>query len=530
MVGQTIGKYRIVSKLGRGGMGTVYRAIDQTLDREVAIKCLNPDLSDSETLKRFRTEALTLARLNHPNVAMLFELTEHEGDLLMVMEFLRGETYESLSQRSGPMPVDRSRDLIVQVLDALGHAHRAGVVHRDLKPANLMLTDAGITKVMDFGLARMLGTERLTVDGFMVGTPAYMAPEQVLSREIDGRADLYAVGVVFFRLLTSQLPFHAESGISMAHKQVHDLPTPVRRLRTELPPACEEIMARALAKAPEDRFQTAEEFREALDALGDSKSTSSIARPLPTASSHWPRPASMIVLAPEDPTIVMPSRRRRFPTGALFGVLLLAGIPASAFLIWNWRPARAGSELKAATLEPAPVPGSPSSSMTPPAPPVVAAAPDDSARKAAAPPPPRNPNVARDDSAAPATALPTISFAQVKLLVVGDKPHDRDVLVRFDADSLDLLEGANPVQMTRYRDIIGVFQSHSREPRWSEPDGTSVPIAKIGGRFGFFKGASDWVTVQTRSMFIPLHVPESEVSRMVDELEKRTGTKAIRAR
>src|ERR1051326_3678267 len=140
MVGQTIGKYRIVSKLGRGGMGTVYRAIDQTLDREVAIKCLNPDLSDSETLKRFRTEALTLARLNHPNVAMLFELTEHEGDLLMVMEFLRGETYESLSQRSGPMPVDRSRDLIVQVLDALGHAHRAGVVHRDLKPANLMLT------------------------------------------------------------------------------------------------------------------------------------------------------------------------------------------------------------------------------------------------------------------------------------------------------------------------------------------------------------------------------------------------------
>src|ERR1043166_9235902 len=101
------------------------------------------------------------------------------------------------------MPVDRSRDLIVQVLDALGHAHRAGVVHRDLKPANLMLTDAGITKVMDFGLARMLGTERLTVDGFMVGTPAYMAPEQVLSRELDARADLYAVGVVFFRLLTS---------------------------------------------------------------------------------------------------------------------------------------------------------------------------------------------------------------------------------------------------------------------------------------------------------------------------------------
>jgi hypothetical protein len=426
------------------------------------------------------------------------------------------------------MAVDRSRDLIVQVLDGLGHAHRAGIVHRDLKPANLMLTDAGMTKVMDFGLARMLGAERLTTDGFMVGTPAYMAPEQVLSREIDGRADLYAVGVVFFRLLTSQLPFHAESGISMAHKQVHDLPTPVRRLRTELPPVCEEIMARALAKSPEDRFQTAEEFREALEALGDSRSSSTIPRPLPTAaSSHWPRPASMIVLAPEDPTIVMPSRRRRFPAAAVVGAVLLAGIPMSAFVFWNWRPLRAASEVQAA-VAPAPVIPSPIPSAT--APSAVGSPPAAAAEQAAALPAPRNPPVARDESPAAAALFPTISFAQVKLLVVGDKPHDRDVLVRFDDDSLDLLEGANPVQVTRYRDIIGVFQSHSREPRWSEPDGTSVPIAKIGGRFGFLKSATDWVTVQTRSMFIPLHVPESEVSRLVGELEKRTGTKAVRAR
>ena len=268
MVGQTIGKYRVVARLGRGGMGTVYKAVDETLDREVAIKSLNSGLGDPEILKRFRSEALALARLNHPNIATLFELAEHNGELLMVMEFVRGETFEGLSQRLGPLPLDRAAQLCSQVLDALGHAHRAGVVHRDLKPANLMFTESGQTKVMDFGLARMAGTEHLTNDGFMVGTPAYMAPEQVMGGEIDGRADLYAMGVVLFRLLTAQLPFKAESGIAMVHKQLHDPPTPIRQLRTELPEICEEILGRALAKAQGDRFQTAEDFRAALVALG----------------------------------------------------------------------------------------------------------------------------------------------------------------------------------------------------------------------------------------------------------------------
>src|SRR6476661_8306808 len=244
MVGQTVGKYRIVSRLGRGGMGTVYKAVDETLDREVAIKSLNADLNDADLLKRFRAEAITLAKLNHPNIATLYELTEHDGQLLMVMEFVRGETFDKLSQREGPMPVGRAAQLCAQVLDALEHAHRAGIVHRDLKPANLMLTDAGLVKVMDFGLARMAGTEHLTNDGYMVGTPAYMSPEQVLGREIDGRADLYAMGVVLFRLLTAQLPFKADSGIAMVHHQLNDPPTPVRQLRSELPEACDSVITR----------------------------------------------------------------------------------------------------------------------------------------------------------------------------------------------------------------------------------------------------------------------------------------------
>ena len=264
MIGTTVGKYRIVDKLGRGGMGTVYRAVDETLDREVAIKVLNPDLSDPDVLKRFRAEAVTLARLNHQGIATLYELHRHDDELLMVMEFVRGETFHDLSERLGPVAPPQAAQLCVQVLDALAHAHRAGVVHRDLKPANLMVTEGGTVKVMDFGIARVLGTEHHTQSGYMMGTPAYMAPEQVLGREVDGRADLYAVGVVLYRLLAAQLPFEADTAIAMVQKQLSDAPTPVASIRPDLPEWCSDIVERALAKDPANRFQTAEEFRTAL--------------------------------------------------------------------------------------------------------------------------------------------------------------------------------------------------------------------------------------------------------------------------
>jgi serine/threonine protein kinase len=264
MIGKTVGKYRIVERLGRGGMGTVYKAIDETLDREVAIKVLNADLGDTEILKRFRAEAVTLARLNHPGIATLYELYRDDNDLLMVMEFVRGETVHELSERLGALAAPQAAHLAMQVLDALAHAHRAGVVHRDLKPANLMVTEMGIVKVMDFGIARVLGTEHFTQGGYMMGTPAYMAPEQVLGGEIDGRADLYAVGVVLYRLLSGRLPFSADTAIAMVQKQVNEPPTPITQFQPNLPPWCARVLNRALAKAPADRFQTADEFRTAL--------------------------------------------------------------------------------------------------------------------------------------------------------------------------------------------------------------------------------------------------------------------------
>ena len=547
MVGQTIGKYRVVSRLGRGGMGTVYKAVDETLDREVAIKCLNPDLGDPEILKRFRAEAIALARLNHPNIATLFELTEHHGELLMVMEFLRGETFDSLSQRLGPLPVDRAAQMCSQVLDALGHAHRAGIVHRDLKPANLMLTESGQTKVMDFGLARMAGTERLTNDGFMVGTPAYMAPEQVLGREIDGRADLYAIGVVLFRLLTGQLPFKAESGIAMVHRQLHDAPTPIRQLRMELPGVCEEILDRALEKVPKDRFQTAEDFRTALVELGAPLSgMTAFPSPPPFGSALLAADQMTLPITPspaaqpqptakpdEDSaaTLMIPSPRRgNMAATAVIGVLLLAGVP-TAVAIWRGRPHTAvasapGGSVLAPAVSPMPSAG-PAADVSPAKSDVPADGPSvpPETRVAKSAPPEAPPDVA----ALHRLSLPIVTFEKMKLLVLdGGKPRDRDTSLRFGAESLDILENGKPVQNEPYQDMIALFHSHSREPRWTTSEGASLPVARTGGRFSFLKGVPDWITIRTRRAFIPLQVPKEDLARVIAELESRTGTKIVR--
>src|SRR5437660_12048549 len=264
MVGRTIGKYRFVDVLGRGGMGTVYKAIDETLDREVAIKVLHPEVAESETVKRFRAEAVTVAKLNHPRIAHVYELTREGDNLLMVMEYVRGETFEKLSTRVGALPLDRAIGLCSQVLEALHHAHNVGIVHRDLKPANLMLGANGDVKVMDFGIARVIGTEHMTNDGLMMGTPAYMAPEQVRGQEVDQRTDVYSMAVVLYRLVTAQLPFKADTAVAMIQSQLNDPPTPSRRYRADLPEWLDRVLTCALAKSPADRYQTADQLREAL--------------------------------------------------------------------------------------------------------------------------------------------------------------------------------------------------------------------------------------------------------------------------
>jgi serine/threonine protein kinase len=441
MVGQNIGKYRVEDRVGRGGMGTVYRAIDETLHREVAIKVLNAELNDPEIAKRFRAEAITVARLSHPGIATIYELFQHDGQWLMVMEFVRGETLERLVERMGALSPQRAAELCMQSLAALAHAHSMGVVHRDLKPANLMITETGSVKIMDFGIARVAGTEHLTSAGYMMGTPAYMAPEQVMGHEIDARADLYAMGVVFYRLTTSRLPFKGESPFAMAQSQVNDLPTPVGLMRTDLPPWVEQIVARALAKAPELRFQSAVEFHEAfarcLAGLAMTTTSMSVAsaptavmttpaQPMPTGTI-----SSRFQTTPDAPTAYAAQPDMAAPTDSgavrraapippqpkstfnsampvVLGFAVVALILASAGLVWSGFRSRHASRANTPPAATASAPPAANPSVSAPAapggpPPATVAANPPSATA----PPPAASGATRGTATSPASAAPS---------------------------------------------------------------------------------------------------------------------------
>jgi hypothetical protein len=261
MLGTTVGKYRITGTLGRGATGIVYKAIDESLGRDVALKILTPALVDAESCRRFQAEAAVLASLNHPGIATIYDLFATATELVMVMELVRGETLEHLCERVGPLPLDRAVYVTDQILSALEYAHRAGVVHRDLKPANIMLTEMGI-KIMDFGVARARRAAP-GAESHIVGTPAYMAPEQAFGEIVAESADVYSVGVMFYRVLTGALPFAADTAVDMLQKQIAEPPSPLWHYRHDLPAWCDTIVSRALAKAAPDRFQSAGAFRDA---------------------------------------------------------------------------------------------------------------------------------------------------------------------------------------------------------------------------------------------------------------------------
>ncbi|MEP0545975.1 MAG: protein kinase [Rhodothermales bacterium] len=268
MIGRVIGNYRIEALLGRGGMGAVYRALDTMLDRTVAVKALRADAATQPgAVERFRMEARTLARLLHPNIATLYTLVRSGDDLYMVMEFCEGETFEAILRRRGRLAPAEALPLFLQALDGLEHAHRHGIVHRDIKPANLMRLPDGTVKVMDFGIARLLGSSRLTQTQHTIGTAAYMAPEQIRAQEVDARADVYALGVLLYELVAGRVPFQSESSFEVMEAHINRAPPPPRQFAPDLPEALEVAILRALAKAPDDRFSSVVALREALRAL-----------------------------------------------------------------------------------------------------------------------------------------------------------------------------------------------------------------------------------------------------------------------
>lgn len=268
-----LGKYEIRRELGRGAMGIVYEGFDPFIERAVAIKTIQKSRIDKseaqEVLSRFRREAQAAGRLNHPNIVAVYEYGE-DGDVAFIaMEFIVGTELKDHFDRAIRFPIGDSAKIMIQLLDALEYSHGCGVVHRDIKPSNILITQEGQVKIADFGIAKIESSD-LTQAGTILGTPSYMSPEQFMGQVVDRRSDIYSAGVILYQFLTGQRPFTGSNMTVIMHKVMHQAPVPVSEFNPDIPKALHEVVKKAMAKRPEDRFQTAAEFMKALKAAAES--------------------------------------------------------------------------------------------------------------------------------------------------------------------------------------------------------------------------------------------------------------------
>ena len=298
MIGQTLGHYKILDKLGEGGMGVVYLAKDTTLDRNVALKVLPANLAESqERLDRFQREAKTLAALDHPNIVHIYSVEEAEGVRFLTMQLVEGEALSELIPKRG-MPLERIFDIAIPLADALASAHEKGVIHRDLKPANIMVTDEGRVKVLDFGLAKLrqetevpiatqVPTEPLTEEGRVLGTAPYMSPEQLQGKGVDHRTDIFSLGILMHEMARGERPFQGESSMEVASSILKDTPPLVTEQRPELPRHLGRVLAHCLEKEPQRRYQSALDIRNELEGLRDEVRTGSITHTSGRGKGLW---------------------------------------------------------------------------------------------------------------------------------------------------------------------------------------------------------------------------------------------------
>lgn len=299
LTGEQFGNYKVIGELGRGGMAVVYKADELSLNRIVALKVLSPKISDDETMiKRFEREAQAAAKLSHPNIVHIYSIGEEDGINYFTMEYIKGKTLKEIREQRGAMAPDEAVGLIVQAADALSEAHEAGLVHRDIKPSNIMVDSAGRAKIADFGIAHMAqASAQLTMDGQFLGTPQYMSPEQCEGNPVDGRSDIYSLGVTFYEMLTGKSPYQADTPASILVKISRGELKPIQDAVPTMPKKICDIVDKMLQTDADDRFQDAKELVEALKEVSGVTQISSVAKERVSSRRGFPGATKIAVAA-----------------------------------------------------------------------------------------------------------------------------------------------------------------------------------------------------------------------------------------
>lgn len=323
-------RYQIIEELGKGGMGRVYKVLDKEIGEKVALKLLNPEIgADNKTIERFRNELKTARQISHKNVCSMYHLSKEEGAPYIIMEYVRGEDLKGMIRMMGRLSPGQTVSIAKQVCEGLNEAHRLGVIHRDLKPQNIMIDRDGDVKIMDFGIARSLQAKGITGAGVMIGTPEYMSPEQAEGKEADERADIYALGIILFEMLTGRVPFEGETPLSVALKHKTEVPPDPRKINTQVPDDLARLILRCLEKEKGKRYQGAQEI------LGE---FAKIEKGIPTAEKVLPKKKS---LTSKELTVKLKHRWR-----ALAAVAVMAVAAGAAILYFGRGRPRPSAENK----------------------------------------------------------------------------------------------------------------------------------------------------------------------------------------